>query len=286
MAVKILDKEIIMREKHSTSFHEFISLDTEQLRTNFLIEELFKINSIEINYAYSDRMIVGGACPQNTLELTPVSVLHQNYFLERREMGVINIGGTGSICVNDVEFELNTRDGLYIGMGNESIQFSSLDASNPAKFYFISTPAHCTFPTTKISFSSVGKVDLGSVSAANERTLYKYIHPEGVKSCQLVMGFTDLKEGSVWNSIPPHTHERRSEIYCYFDMPQQDIVFHFMGSKDQTKHIVVKNEQAVLSPYWSIHSGAGTTRYAFIWAMAGENQLFQDAQSIDISELK
>lgn len=275
-----------MREKHSISYDEFVSLNTEQIRSNFIIEDLFKINSIETVYSYNDRMIIGGAYPQSSLELMTIPQLCHNYFLERREMGIINIGGTGSVRVNDTEYELDTMDGLYIGMGNETVIFSSKDMEKPAKFYFISTLAFTTYPTTKISFSEVDPMVLGNVSAVNQRVLYKYIHNAGVKSCQLVMGFTEIKDGSAWNSMPPHLHERRSEVYCYFNLPQEDIVFHFMGDQNQTRHIVVKNEQAVLSPYWSIHSGVGTTHYAFIWAMAGENQLFEDAQPLQLKNLK
>lgn len=275
-----------MKEKHTASYDEFITLDTSRIRTNYLIEDLFLQNTIETVYSYHDRMIIGGACPNTSLELAVVPELHHNFFLERREMGVINIGGTGTVRVNDTEYELNTMDGLYIGMGNEKVVFFSSDAQNPAKFYFISTTAYQSYPTTRILYQEVEPMVLGTASAANQRVLYKYIHNAGVKSCQLVMGFTQIKEGSVWNSMPPHIHERRSEVYCYFNLLPQDIVFHFMGNQDQTRHIVVKNEQAVLSPYWSIHSGVGTSNYAFIWAMAGENQLFEDAQPVGLNELK
>jgi 4-deoxy-L-threo-5-hexosulose-uronate ketol-isomerase len=275
-----------MNEKHMFSCNDVKRFDTEELREAYLINELFEKNTIKTVYSYSDRMIIGGVYPEKSLDLKEVTPANQSFFLEKREMGIINIGGAGCVIVNGNEYNLESMDGLYIGKGEHTVEFTSKDSNCLAKFYFISTLANISFPTTMIYRKDVIKLELGSNKEANERILYKYIHPEGVKSCHLVMGFTQLLEGSVWNSIPPHIHERRSEVYFYFNIPQTDLVFHFMGPEDQTRHIVVKNEEAIISPYWSIHSGVGTKNYSFIWAMSGENQDFSDARSIELINLK
>lgn len=275
-----------MEEKHTTHPLEVKNYDTERIREEYLVEGLFELNKIKTVYNYGDRMIIGGAYPQEMLSLEAIEILKSQYFLERREMGVVNIGGKGSIFVDGVEYILDTMDGLYIGMGAKDIKFASIQEDNLSKFYFISTLASTAYPITKISNKEVIGMELGNKESANERVLYKYIHPEGVKSCQLVMGITMLKSGSVWNSMPPHTHERRGEVYLYFNIPKDDIVIHFMGEPTQTRNIIVKNEECVISPYWSIHSGVGTKNYAFIWAMAGENQLFSDANSIELTSLR
>lgn len=275
-----------MQEKHISHYNEVKHFDTDQLREAFLVNELFVLNTIKAVYSHADRMIIGGVYPENSLDIKELTPPSQTFFLENREMGIINIGGPGDVKVDGVSYHLELMDGLYIGKGQQSVEFSSQDPKNLAKFYFISTVANVTFPTTMIYKKDAQKLELGTAQAANERVLYKYIHPSGVKSCHLVMGFTTMLEGSVWNSMPPHIHERRSEVYLYFNIPQTDLVFHFMGCEDQTRHIVIRNEEAVISPYWSIHSGVGTTNYSFIWAMSGENQFFADARAIDLVTLK
>ncbi len=275
-----------MKEKHMFNKNNVKYFDTEELRDAYLVSDLFELNMIKTVYSYSDRMIIGGAYPEKELDLNDAKTDNQTFFLEKREMGIINIGGAGCVTVNGDTYNLESMDGLYIGKGDHTVKFESKDKNALAKFYFISTLADASFPTTLINREDVTKLELGTIEEANERLLYKYIHPEGVKSCHLVMGFTQLLEGSVWNSIPPHIHERRSEVYFYFNIPQSDIVFHFMGAEDQTRHLVVKNEEAVISPYWSIHSGVGTKNYSFVWAMAGENQDFGDARTIELINLK
>lgn len=275
-----------MKEKHVSHYNEVKHFDTDQLREAYLVNELFVLNTIKTVYSHADRMIIGGVYPEKTLDIKELTPPSQTFFLENREMGIINIGGPGNVIVDGVTYHLELMDGLYIGKGQQLVEFSSQDPNCLAKFYFISTVASVSFPTTMIYKKDAEKLELGTTQAANERVLYKYIHPNGVKSCQLVMGFTTMLEGSVWNSMPPHIHERRSEVYLYFNIPQTDLVFHFMGQEDQTRHIVIRNEEAVISPYWSIHSGVGTTNYSFIWAMSGENQFFADARAIELGELK
>ena len=275
-----------MQEKHISHYNEVKHFDTDQLREAFLVNELFVLNTIKAVYSHAERMIIGGVYPESSLDIKELTPPSQTFFLENREMGIINIGGPGNVKVDGVSYHLELMDGLYIGKGQQAVEFSSQDPNHLAKFYFISTVANITFPTTMIYKKDAEKLELGTTQAANERVLYKYIHPSGVKSCHLVMGFTTMLEGSVWNSMPPHIHERRSEVYLYFNIPQTDLVFHFMGCEDQTRHIVIRNEEAVISPYWSIHSGVGTTNYSFIWAMSGENQFFADARAIDLVTLK
>lgn len=263
------------------------TLDTRGLREHFVIEKIFEADSIPLTYSLYDRIIVGGACPLSSLSLDiDPKVIGCETLLERRELGVINIGGTGTVSVDGEVFELERRDGLYIGMGAAGIRFTSADKKNPAKFYLASTPAHTTHPTRKISLSETEATDLGTSEECNERTINKYIHPGGVQSCQLVMGTTTLKPGSVWNTMPPHTHPRRIEAYLYFDMSQDDMVFHFMGEPSETRHLVVRNEQGVLSPNWSIHSGAGTASYTLLWSMAGENQTFSDIDPVVMADMR
>ncbi|AOT72127.1 5-dehydro-4-deoxy-D-glucuronate isomerase [Geosporobacter ferrireducens] len=275
-----------MEERNMTHPKDAQQYNTDRIREEYLVENLFVIDEIKTVYSYGDRMIIGGAYPKTSLNLTLIEVLKSEIFLERREMGVINIGGPGIIIADGIEYTMDNKDGLYIGMGTKEITFVSVDAENLSKFYFISTTAHCAYETSKINHSDVDAMELGTQESSNQRILYKYIHPDSIKSCQLLMGMTTLKPGSVWNSIPPHAHSNRSEVYLYFDLPEQEVVFHFMGKPTQTRHILVKNEQAVISPYWSIHSGVGTKNYSFLWAMAGENQLFSDANSIELKDLK
>jgi 4-deoxy-L-threo-5-hexosulose-uronate ketol-isomerase len=263
------------------------SFDTEQLRDNFLIESVFQKNEISLSYTHYDRVILGGAMPSDTELILPTyDNLKSDYFLERREIGIINVGGDGEISVDGETFLLSKLDALYIGKGSKSVSFKSSDSENPAQFFLLSAPAHHTYPTRKMSKEEASPVSLGTVETANERTIYKYIHRDGIQSCQVVMGLTVLKTGSVWNTMPAHVHDRRMEAYLYFDVNSQHRVFHLMGQPQNTRHIVVANHQAVLSPPWSIHSGAGTTNYSFIWAMAGENQDFTDMDFANIVDLK
>ena len=276
-----------MEIRYSTHFRDAKKYDTKQLREEFLIDGLFKSGEITLIYSHVDRMITGAACPTNMpLPLVAGDELRSDYFLERRELGIINIGGPGTIKADNQEFRLKARDGLYIGMGTKEVCFSSEDESNPAKFYLNSVPAHATHPTVHIDISQAEPARTGRSEDANLRTIYKYIHPLGVKSCQLVMGLTMLEPGSVWNTMPCHTHERRMEVYLYFDMLADTVVFHYMGRPDETRHLVLRNEQAVISPSWSIHSGCGTKNYSFIWGMAGENQVFSDMDAVTPEQLR
>lgn len=259
--------------------------DTERLRSEFLIQELFVPGSVKMVYSHVDRIITGAACPVEPLKLEAGEELRAAYFLERREIGIINIGAGGKITIDGVEYKIASRDGLYIGRGSKDIVFSSDDPSNPSKFYFNSAPAHTTYPTEKIEISRAEPDRLGTMETSNKRTIYKYIHPNGVKSCQLVMGMTVLKPGSVWNTMPCHTHDRRMEVYLYFDIPETAVVFHYMGEPTETRHIVVRNEEAIISPSWSIHSGCATQNYTFIWGMVGENQVFADMDPVDMKTL-
>ena len=261
---------------------------TDQLRENFLIQNLFVPDNLNLTYTYYDRMIVGGVSPSGKSVVLKVDekIIGSPYLLERREMGVINIGGKGKIVADNEEYELDLKDCLYIGRGTKDITFSSNDSNNPAKFYLLSAPAHHTYRTKKISITEATPVNLGDDESCNKRTIYKYIHPEGIESCQLVMGVTILAPGNNWNTMPPHTHQRRIEVYQYFDVPKDQLVFHFMGEISETRHIAMRNDEAVLSPSWSINSGVGTKNYSFIWGMAGENQTFTDMDAISMDDIK
>ncbi|TDL54312.1 5-dehydro-4-deoxy-D-glucuronate isomerase [Paenibacillus dendritiformis] len=262
--------------------------DTSRLREEFLIEKLFIDNEMQMVYSHVDRYITGGVLPTTkTVKLeADAKEMGADYFLERREIGIINVGGEGVITVDGVAYDMEPRDCLYIGMGSKDVTFASKEAARPARFYFNSTPAHKTYPTEKVAISKATPQHLGSLSSSNERTIYKYIHKGGVQSCQLVMGMTLLKPNNMWNTMPCHTHNRRSEVYFYFDMPEDGVVFHLMGEPQETRHVVVRNEQAIISPSWSIHSGVGTSNYTFIWGMAGENQTFEDMDMVDMKDLK
>lgn len=260
---------------------------TDRLREEFLIDDLFMPNDIKLVYSHIDRIITGSAVPVNgELKLTAGDELRAEYFLQRREMGVINIGGKGSITIDGTVYDLEYKDGMYIGMGAKDISFASQDASNPAKFYINSAPAHTAYKTVLIKPENCVKVELGSLESSNHRTICKYILPGQVESCQLVMGMTQLMPGSVWNTMPCHTHDRRMEVYLYFDMQENDMVFHYMGEPDETRHLIMRNEQAVISPSWSIHSGCGTKAYTFIWGMVGENQDFDDMDACALKDLR
>ncbi|HDK26156.1 MAG TPA: 5-dehydro-4-deoxy-D-glucuronate isomerase, partial [Candidatus Atribacteria bacterium] len=242
---------------------------------------------IKMVYSHIDRIIVGGSYPKNEeLVLRAGKEIGVNYFLERRELGIINVGGKGKVVIDGEKYSLEPKDGLYIGMGTKDIVFTSDDASTPAKFYFNSAPAHKTYPIVKIIASEAKPQHLGSLSSSNERTINKYIHPDVCKSCQLLMGLTVLEPNNIWNTMPCHTHERRMEVYFYFNISDDNVVFHYMGEPKETRHIVVRNEQAVISPSWSIHSGVGTNNYSFIWGMVGENQNFSDMDAVQMSDLK
>jgi 4-deoxy-L-threo-5-hexosulose-uronate ketol-isomerase len=262
-------------------------LDTEGLRSEFLIERIFVPGEITLTYSHVDRMIVGGVVPEGKpLALAVTKALGTEYFLERREIGIINIGGPGAITVDGKKYPVGARDGFYISMGSKAVAFESVDGANPAKFYFNSAPAHRPCPTRLVTIDQAKHVALGSEAECNKRVINQFIHPAVLETCQLVMGMTVFSEGSVWNTMPVHTHERRMEVYLYFDMPADRVVFHLMGKPEETRHIVVRNEQAVISPSWSIHSGVGTGSYTFIWGMAGENQTFTDMDNVAMSALK
>ena len=261
--------------------------DTEELREHFLIQNLFKPDQFKLIYSYFDRLIVGGACPVKPVTIDiDEKIIGAPHLLSRRELGLINIGGPGTVDIDGQKVSLASKDGLYVGMGAKELVFSSADPDNPAKFYFNCAPAHANYPTAAVSFKEAEPVEMGEAEQSNKRTIRKYIHPDGVKSCQLVMGMTTLETGSVWNTMPVHTHQRRMEAYFYFGMPDDQVVFHFMGEPSETRHIVVRNEEAVLSPSWSIHSGAGTSNYTFIWGMVGENQTFTDMDAVPMGEIK
>lgn len=262
-------------------------MTTEELRETFLIDDLFTPGKLEIVYTDLDRAVIGSAVPQATpLTLGTEPELRATYFTERRELGVLNVGGKGSVEVEGKTYELDRLDCLYVGRGNPSVIFKSDDPANPAQFYLLSYLAHTAYPTTLVKKSEAETVSLGSLETCNKRTIYRMIHLNGVKSCQLVMGFTQLAEGSNWNTMPSHTHSRRTEVYFYFDLGPQDRVFHFMGPGDQTRNIVMADKNVVLSPGWSIHSGVGTRAYTFCWGMGGENQVYDDMDVIPTAELK
>ena len=259
---------------------------TERLREEFHIANLFTKDNIRMVYSHIDRIITAGLMPvRQTLKLEAGKELAAAYFLERREMGCINVGGKGIITVDGVEYEMNPRDGIYVGMGSKDITFKSCDETNPAKFYVSSCPAHTTYPIVKIDIEKAAKRPLGTVEDCNKRVINQYIHPAVLKTCQLSMGLTQLDPGSNWNTMPSHTHDRRMEVYFYFDMGENDVVFHMMGEPTETRHIIMHNEEAVISPSWSIHSGVGTKNYSFIWAMCGENQDFDDMDHIQTKDL-
>lgn len=262
--------------------------DTNQLREEFLIEQMLAPGRLVLSYSHVDRFIIGGVIPVQEailLQADP-AVIGAAYFLERREIGIINIGGTGTITVDGESYIVENKDCLYVGLGSKEVVFASMNPEQPAKFYFNSAPAHQTYPTVKAAISEASPNHLGSLANSNERTIYRYIHTGAIQSCQLVMGMTLLKPGSMWNTMPCHTHSRRSEVYFYFDMPEDGVVFHLMGEPSETRHLVVRNEQAIISPSWSIHSGVGTNNYSFIWGMAGENQTFEDMDPVSMHDLR
>jgi 4-deoxy-L-threo-5-hexosulose-uronate ketol-isomerase len=260
--------------------------DTEELREKYLIEEVFIKDEINLVYSHQDRIIAGGVMPvEKKLALGTTKELATAYFLERRELGAINIGGEGIMTLDGKEYKVGHKEAIYVGMGTKEVVFASVDKKNPAKFYVNSAPAHHAYETVLVTKDKARKVALGDEANMNKRVINQFIHPAVLKTCQLTMGMTELCVGSGWNTMPCHTHERRMEVYMYFDLGPDDVVFHLMGTKDETRHIVMRNEQAVISPSWSIHSGVGTKNYTFIWGMCGENQEFDDMDGIPMTEL-
>jgi 4-deoxy-L-threo-5-hexosulose-uronate ketol-isomerase len=264
-------------------------LDTQGLRREFLVEEIFTPDQLTMTYSHIDRIVFGGMMPVlGTLGFSDElgKTFGVSYFLERRELGLINIGGPGVVVVDGTTFEIGNAEALYVGMGARALSFASVDASQPAKFYYNSAPAHMHFPTRKVTQDQASPSTIGEAATSNRRTIYKYLVPDVLPTCQLVMGMTQLEEGSLWNTMPCHTHERRMEVYFYFNMKDDAAVFHMMGKPDETRHLLVHNEQAVISPSWSIHSGVGTQAYTFIWGMVGENQVFGDMDHVAVKDLR
>ncbi len=277
--------------RYSCNQRDFKRYTTEETRNEFLITGLYKADQVVAVYSHVDRMVTFGCMPvKETVSLDKgIDVWHNfgtHFILERREIGIFNIGGSGKVTVDGTVYELNYKDCLYITMGAKEVLFSSNDAEKPAKFYMVSAPAHCSYETRLIKIEDAAKKPLGAMETANKRVINQFIHPSVLKTCQLSMGMTCLEPGSVWNTMPSHTHERRMEIYTYFEIPENNVVFHMMGEGNETRHIVMQNEEAVISPSWSIHSGAGTSNYTFIWAMGGENQEFDDMDVIPTTELR
>lgn len=277
--------------RYSANPNDVKKYNTEELRKEFLIQGLYKENQVVSVYSHVDRMVVLGICPvHEQLPITKgIDVWKEfgtDYFLERREAGVFNIGGKGKIVVDGTEYVMNYKDCLYISKESKEVIFISDDINNPAKFYLVSAPAHKVCKTTYIPIEKANKRPMGDVKTSNKRTINQFIHPDVIETCQLSMGMTSLEEGSVWNSMPAHTHERRMEIYTYFEIPESNSVFHFMGQPTETRHIAMQNYEAVISPSWSIHCGCGTSNYTFIWAMGGENQVFDDMDNIDIPDMR
>jgi 4-deoxy-L-threo-5-hexosulose-uronate ketol-isomerase len=259
----------------------------DELRRHFLIERLFEPDKIMLTYSHIDRLVAGGAMPVGApLLLGSPKPIGSPNFLDRRELGVVNLGGAGRVVTDGHVYELAQRDALYVAVGTRSVRFESLKHGSPAKFYLVSTPAHCRYETVQIAIDRARRIDLGEATSANVRTIYQLIHPDVCRSCQLVLGMTQLQPGNLWNTMPCHTHDRRSEVYMYFDLAPDARVFHFMGEPTDTKHLVIANEQAILSPGWSIHSGVGTSHYAFVWAMGGDNQDFNDMDMVPMEALR
>ncbi|MDF7825934.1 5-dehydro-4-deoxy-D-glucuronate isomerase [Pontiellaceae bacterium B12227] len=275
-----------MDVRYTVGKNEYKRMTTNELCGAFQVD-LFEEGSINLLYCEVERSIIGAAVPTaGNLKLEAGAELAADYFCQRREVGVLNIGGNGTVTVDGTEFQMGNLDGLYIGRGSKEIVFDSASGEEPARFYLISYPAHAEYPTTQAKKADANVLELGSMEDSNHRKIYQYIHENGIKSCQLVMGFTALEPGSVWNTMPCHTHERRTEVYMYFGLDETSKVFHMMGPGDETRHIVMSNEQAVISPMWSIHSGCGTKAYTFCWGMGGENQRFDDMDHIAVGDLK
>ena len=276
-----------MRTRYANNPRDSKRYDTEELRENYLVEDIFKDDQIELVYSHVDRIIFGGIKPvYKELKLEAGKEMGVDYFLERRELGIINIGGKAIVTIDGTEYELKEKDGLYVGKGNKEVSFKSVNLEEPAKLYVNSVPAHKEYETVKIDIEKANPVRLGDNKTLNKRTIYQYVHPNVCESCQLLMGLTMLEPGNAWNTMPCHTHERRMEVYFYFDMDEDTRVFHLMGEPTETRHLVVKNEECVISPSWSIHSGVGTSNYTFIWGMCGENKTFDDMDNIPMDVLR
>ncbi|GHU90085.1 4-deoxy-L-threo-5-hexosulose-uronate ketol-isomerase 1 [Spirochaetia bacterium] len=276
-----------METRYSEHPDDMKGYDTKQLRSHYLFDKVFIKDEISLCYTHVDRVVFGGAYPiEKKVTLIGGKDFGSDQFLDRREVGIICIAGAGTVNAGGTEYQMKKGDGLYIGKGVKDVTFAAADKSNPPKFYLASSPAHTTYPTVFIPIEKANPRKLGDPATANVRTIYQYVHPAVLQSCQLCMGMTILEPGSIWNTMPSHTHERRMEVYVYFDMQPGAVVFHMHGQPGETRHIVMNNEQAVISPSWSIHSGAGTAAYTFIWAMAGENQTFDDMDTITTTELK
>lgn len=276
-----------MKTIYAVHPNDFSKYNTQQVRENFLLDKLVEADKVNTVYTHYDRMIVGAANPvKNSLSLETYDELKSDHFLERREIGIISIAGNGTITVDGEKFSLEKLDCLYIGKGKQKVSFNSNAASEPAKFIFFSAPAHKEYPTRLMKPEEALPAELGSLENNNHRVINKYIHNDGIQSCQLVIGVTNFKKGSIWNTMPPHTHERRMEAYFYFDLPAEQRVVHLMGEPNETRHLLVNNEEAIVSPPWSIHSGVGTASYSFIWAMAGENKAFTDMDALTIQQLQ
>ena len=276
-----------MEERFQHHPDEVKRMDTEALRAAFALTGLMSPDALTCTYSHYDRTVIGGCVPvSGPLTLGTYEQLKSGYFLERRELGIINVGGEGSITADGTTYEMAKLDCLYLGKGVRDVRFESKDGGQPARYFLLSAPAHQSYPAAQMKHEESTPAVMGTAATANERTIFKYIHLDGIKSCQLVMGLTILKEGSVWNTMPAHTHNRRMEVYLYFDLAENSRVFHFMGQPQQTRHLLLGNEEAVLSAPWSIHSGCGTTNYSFIWGMAGENQSFTDMDFVEIKDLR
>ncbi len=267
--------------------HRAERMNSAELRDNYLFDNLFRPGKISLTYVDLERTVLGGAMPTSApLTLGCPEELRAAYFTERREIGIMNVGADGVITVDGKEYQMANRDALYIGRGSEKVTFASKDADNPAQYYLISYPAHTAYPTRHAKVEDADPLHLGSDEECNKRTIYKYVYMGGIESCQLVMGFTEMAPGNVWNTMPAHKHMRRTEVYLYFNLPENAVVFHLMGKPDETRHLVIRNQQAAFSPGWSIHAGSGTRNYSFIWAMGGENQDYTDMDAVTMDELR
>ncbi|HLA85777.1 MAG TPA: 5-dehydro-4-deoxy-D-glucuronate isomerase [Thermoguttaceae bacterium] len=276
-----------MKTINAADVDSYRRMTSDELRERFLVADLFQPGRVELYYTNVDRAVVGGIVPlDKPLALEGGREMACSFFCERREAGVINLGEAGSVVVDGTTYKVAPRECVYIGKGSRSVEFASDSAKKPARFYLVSYPAHAEYPTTYAGIDRANRIDLGSAKEANRRTIFQYIHAGGIKSCQLVLGFTELHEGSVWNTFPPHTHDRRTEVYCYFDLSQDGLVFHLFGEPDETRHVVVREKQVVLSPPWSIHSGVGTGAYKFVWGMGGENQVFDDMDKVNVAGME